>query len=188
MAFDKEGRYTLLVAASLIHELGHVICMVVCGKRIEAVTIVPGGFDIRYSGGHDSYWADIAITLCGPGANLAVSVAFLGIQSRMTDYFIGINLVLCLFNMLPVYPLDGGRALHLVMECLLGPDRAWSAFSFVSIAVSFAMSASAMYFFVPGKSLWPIVVFGFVLYTQRIFLPQIWKGTIMGRASVKNRA
>ena len=40
-----------VLAAAFVHEAGHAACMVVLGLKIEAVTLMPGGADIRYRGG-----------------------------------------------------------------------------------------------------------------------------------------
>lgn len=166
-AFDMDGRYTLLLLAAMIHEGGHAIAMAASGKLIDRITLLPAGFDISYHGGSQSYPADIAIALCGPLVNLASAVLFSRCDGPMYDYFVGVNLTLCFFNLLTIYPLDGGRVLELTLEYFFGPDRSRGIFMWLSLAgalVCFALSAKAASM---GRGAWSMFVFGYLLICQR---------------------
>lgn len=67
-----------------------------------------------------SYGKELAAVLAGPLANLlwGLLLAWLGGPWLVPA---GANLVLCAFNLLPVRPLDGGRALELLVSWAAGP-------------------------------------------------------------------
>lgn len=166
-AFDMDGRYTLLLLAALIHEGGHALAMAASGKLIDRITLLPVGFDISYHGGVDSYAADIAIALCGPLVNLAAAFLFSSCDGPMYDYFVGVNLTLCFFNLLTIYPLDGSRVLELTLEYFTGPDRAWSIFMWESLVASLGCFALSVKTASMGRGAWSMFVFGYLLVCQR---------------------
>ena len=62
--------------------------------------------------------AALYFVLAGPGANLLCALALAAGGETVPA---GAHLTLCLFNLLPVRPLDGGRALYLAVSWLAGP-------------------------------------------------------------------
>ena len=86
-----------------------------------------------------SYGQELAAVLAGPAVNLAA--AALGVWVQADPVVIGIHAVLCLFNLLPVAQLDGGRALRLVLVLLLGPDRGGRLSDGISAATAVALAA-----------------------------------------------
>lgn len=95
------------VLAAAVHELGHIAAIYALGGRVERFTADIGGLNIRYCGGF-SPAQDALIALSGPAMNLVTAVIS-AIFGFFGGYFIGINLVFCIFNLIPISILDGGR-------------------------------------------------------------------------------
>ena len=121
--FFSAGYFVLLVGiAVLVHELGHYITLRLCGGRVECVKLWLGGVSMVI--GELGYTAEAVTALAGPAASmlLAVAAAMFGrVFSYAPAYQLsGLSLLFALFNMLPVFPLDGGRVLFAVTARLFG--------------------------------------------------------------------
>lgn len=114
----------LVLSAAALHEMGHYVILRLLGARISALRISVFGAEMTAGGDALSYTGELAAVLAGPAMNLLAGVALAEAGYLAAA---GAHLVLCAFNLLPVRPLDGGRALYLAAAWLLGPaagDRA----------------------------------------------------------------
>ncbi|WP_409178113.1 M50 family metallopeptidase [Brevibacillus fortis] len=100
----------------LIHELGHVAMARELGWTVKEVQLLPFGGVATIE---DSYATDpmdeIVVALAGPFLNMVMMAAsylfwFMGIWTEeWARFFLVSNLTIALFNLLPIWPLDGGR-------------------------------------------------------------------------------
>lgn len=145
---------TVLCAAA-VHELGHWLLLRAFGAQISGLRIGILGAVLETDSTRLSYGKELAAVLAGPGANLlcALGLAALGEGRWLT--LAGANAALCAFNLLPIVPLDGGRALHLAASWLAGPGAGDAAARWTGAA--FALALAALLAFVmarSGGSLW----------------------------------
>ena len=110
-----------VLLASMVHELGHFLVLRILGARIRGIRLEMLGVVMETDTFRLSYPKELAAALAGPAANLLFA-AFLAGRERCL-VLVGANLSLCLFNLLPIPPLDGGRAAELCLVWLWGPDR-----------------------------------------------------------------
>ncbi|WJQ83454.1 M50 family metallopeptidase [Brevibacillus brevis] len=106
----------------LIHELGHVAMARELGWTVKEVQLLPFGGVATME---DSYATDpldeIVVALAGPFLNMVMMAAsylfwFMGIWTEeWARFFLVSNLTIALFNLLPIWPLDGGRILLAVL-------------------------------------------------------------------------
>jgi len=110
-----------LFACVLIHELSHSLVAISRGYRVSGITLffLGGVSEIAEEAAEagEEFW----IAVVGPLASLALAAIFgllllLGFRTTspvgaLVQYLAFINLVLALFNLVPAYPLDGGRVL-----------------------------------------------------------------------------
>ena len=88
------------------------------------------------------YWQEGLTALAGPGVNLLL--ALLCCQFSWGLSFAGLNLVLALFNLLPIGRLDGGRALYCTLALLAGPGLAAGARSWLDLLCTAAALAAGL--------------------------------------------
>lgn len=114
-----------------LHEIAHMLAAKLAGVRITQITLMPFGGSARMENPYllPSYRI-IPVAAAGPAGNLlaALLFAFLAhwnwISAVRARSYIQPNLILFLFNLLPVLPLDGGRILYALLNRALGEERA----------------------------------------------------------------
>ena len=110
-----------VLGAAAVHELGHWAALRALGAEVAGFRLSVLGAVLETDSGRLSYGGELAAVLAGPGANLLAALALTALGGGRWIAAIGANLVLCAFNLLPIRPLDGGRALYLLAAWLRGP-------------------------------------------------------------------
>lgn len=115
-----------ILAAAAIHETGHLLLLSHFGVAVERLRLTAEGAEINAPGvGRLSYGKELAVTLGGVGANVLAAMFSAAVAERYAlpyfYVFAGANAVLAAYNLLPVSPLDGARALYLVTAYFFGP-------------------------------------------------------------------
>ncbi|MGI6030624.1 MAG: hypothetical protein ACOX7F_03870 [Eubacteriales bacterium] len=109
--------YLLGLVCALLHELGHLVGLVLCGGYLKEIRIHAFGVEIRTGGTRFmGYPQECFICAMGPFMNLLLLLAgwkWMALTgTEMALYFCGINLALLVINLLPARSLDGGRILR----------------------------------------------------------------------------
>lgn len=141
----------LVLGAAAVHELGHLLALKICGGRVTRLRIGVLGavMDVQ---GMMGYGGELLTTLAGPLANFLAAAA-LGLGGCSTAA--GANAVLCVFNLLPVPPLDGGRALEWLLIWTAGPQAADGCLKWIARAAALALTGGAVrVVWKTGGSLW----------------------------------
>lgn len=143
------GRFlelAVLFGVVFIHELGHTIAALQCGWRVREIRLLPfGGVAVVDQQGIVPAWQEIVVTLAGPLQNalmIIITVLFRTIgwwDEAWTAYFIQANMMVGLFNMLPVMPLDGGKLMQAALSLSISYYRSLQCASWTSIAISLFM-------------------------------------------------
>jgi Zn-dependent protease/CBS domain-containing protein len=118
----------MLFASILLHELGHSLLARRMGVEIADITLFVFGGVSHMRGEPREAKAELLVALVGPAISLGLWLVFgvlayaLGAARggvtpgvALLGYLSAINLLLAVFNMLPAFPLDGGRALRAVL-------------------------------------------------------------------------
>ena len=145
---------TVLGAAAL-HELGHCGALRLLGVPVTGLRIGIFGAELAADRRGLSYPGELAAVLAGPGANLLCALLLTVLGGTRWVVFTGANLVLCVFNLVPVRPLDGGRALYLLAAWAAGPAAGEIAARWTGMIAALALSAALVFVMVrTGGSLW----------------------------------
>ena len=124
------------ISAIVIHELTHLIVLLLCNGRAVRLTITPLGLSIDRAG-LLSHWNELWLSLSAPLMNLCLASLF-GMCS-LSKYAVYANLSFGLFNLLPIYPLDGAKALHALLCNRLSPSRSADICHWISLILLFIL-------------------------------------------------
>ncbi|HEX8698557.1 MAG TPA: M50 family metallopeptidase [Myxococcaceae bacterium] len=129
--------FCVFFASVLMHELGHALMFRRWGVGSSIELHGLGGTTTPEDGPPLTHRQNLWVSLAGPGAGLLLAAVAYGLY-RFTPlgragglveftvwYLLWANLVLSIFNLLPIYPLDGGHALGAVIRRRGGARAEW---------------------------------------------------------------
>lgn len=125
--------YTMIMLFALIHELGHLLMGLLMGMKPEKIELMPFGVSISFKIKVEEYnkkikkgnlleIKKIVIALAGPLTNFIIIIIAnnLKIDIFKSLMIIYTNFLIMIFNLLPIYPLDGGRILKGILHINFG--------------------------------------------------------------------
>lgn len=152
----------LLSAISLtVHECAHAIAAKNTGKRIARVTVYPFGavMTLDKSFGTQGEWV---VAAAGPAASFAVS-GMLKLFELLTgplawsSTLIRTNLLIALLNLLPAFPLDGGRIARAVLLKTTGERAARRLLLAFTALAAAGIFGTGIYFIFRGVPAWTML-------------------------------
>ena len=139
------GLYVMFLFFVLIHELSHVALGIILGFKPQKFMIMPFGFKVQFQKTQTNKnieYKKIAVAIIGPAINLLLML--IAIILKLHTNIIFSNLIIAVFNLIPIYPLDGGRILKSILNVKLEPQRAYkivNRVSNISIVILTAISS-----------------------------------------------
>ncbi len=160
-------------ASVVLHELGHARAARRYGIRTRRILLLPIGGMAQLEHMPKSPRAEMFIALAGPAVSLAVagifalgSAGLAGISAGAGSWlaaFVGslmwANLILALFNLVPAFPMDGGRALRAFLAARMPHLRATEIAVSVGKVAAVALAVAALF-----GNLWLLVIAGFIWF------------------------
>jgi Zn-dependent protease len=133
-AFENAAFVVALLGSIVLHELGHALMARKYGIQTADITLYLFGGVARLERMPRSSGPELLIALAGPAVNFAIVtilatvlglMSLLGLpQSNLFVALLVLNLTLGLFNLLPIFPMDGGRVLRALLSGWLGRLKA----------------------------------------------------------------
>ena len=161
--------YALIMIFALIHEIAHLICGMLLGFKPLTLRILPLGFSIEFETLLEDYnkkvlksnivtVKKIIIALAGPLINLFIVI--FGIVFNINENIIYSNFLIFIFNLIPIYPLDGGRILKNVLKIVYGNRKAYKYTNNLTniLFIIFTMVASVLIFIYKNISILAIII------------------------------
>jgi Zn-dependent protease len=176
--------YLALFAIVLMHEFGHALACRSVGGRADQIVLWPLG-GVAYVDPPPRPGATLWSLAAGPLVNLLLvpilsllwlAARNLNVETNMPDFYEfvrtlwWINLVLLCFNLLPIYPLDGGQILRSLLWYIVGRARSLMIVSTIGLIAVVLL----LVFAIKSMSLWLCVLAAFALI-------QCWSGLQQAR-------
>jgi Zn-dependent protease/CBS domain-containing protein len=130
----------VIFATIVVHELGHALVARRFGYKTRDILLLPIGGIANLERMPEKPSQELAVALVGPAINLAIAavlaviIALSGTTTNLTQTtsvggsvlatLMWVNIGLAVFNLLPAFPMDGGRALRALLAMWLGHTRA----------------------------------------------------------------
>lgn len=138
--------YVLSLFIVLVHEMAHYISALYFCFEINKIVVLPFGAYLQLN---DMYLHDIKEELCvvlaGPATHLflfyIIQIIF---EGRIEEYLLTFNSFVFIFNMLPIYPMDGHRMISLLIQSVC--DLKTSLYISLKISVLSFCILSMFYF------------------------------------------
>jgi Zn-dependent protease len=162
-----------LFGCVLLHELGHALMARAFGIGTRDITLYPIGGVARLERMPEAPGQELLVALAGPAVNVALAAFFipaavllawvLGIgpgellaveswQAAVCVFVVtlaGVNVSLVVFNMLPVFPMDGGRVFRALLAMWLGHLRATEVAAYIGLILAGGLALLAVLTFHP---------------------------------------
>lgn len=129
--------YGMIMFFAILHEFGHLLAGLLLGMKPEKMEIMPYGVSISFKIMPKDYnqkikcanrleLKKILVSLAGPITNLILILMVWQLKINVWGAFMILyaNLLLLLFNLLPIYPLDGGRVIKGILHIFFGKIKA----------------------------------------------------------------
>jgi Zn-dependent protease len=164
----------LLFACVLLHELGHGLQARALGLSVRGIMLLPTGGLVQLETSPSHPWHEVAVSLAGPMANLGLAL-ILGIIAYATQpfylqgwsnyllfratpgtaslllYLVWANLLLFFFNMVPAFPMDGGRVIRGALAILLDLETATRLAAGLGYVAALILAAVGVLGWPPGS-------------------------------------
>ena len=119
--------YLIFLIFIVAHEMAHLAVGMLMGLRPKVFSINPLGMAVEfYSFKERKVYKKIATYLAGPIMNLGLAIIFavVPMENGLREKIVYTNLVLAIFNLMPILPLDGGKILKEILVKSVGNKNA----------------------------------------------------------------
>ena len=174
--------YVVIILFAIIHELGHLIAGLALGMKPESIKLMPYGLSLSFKlipkdynkkvgEGNLLEIKKVIVAAAGPFTNILIIliVSHININLFSNIMIIYANFLIMIFNLIPIYPLDGGRILRGIIHMIVGKKEAEKYINIISFITLLIISffASIGIYYIKNISLFFIIIFLWTLYINQ---------------------
>ncbi len=118
--------YTWIMLFAFVHEIGHILAGIILKLKPKTLTLMPFGISVMF----EDYTykkiieiKKIIIAIAGPLTNIFIATLMFFLNINNKEIIIYSNILIALFNLIPLYPLDGGRILKGIISLNYSKER-----------------------------------------------------------------
>lgn len=142
--YDKINIFLLMMSFGIVHECGHLSAGILLKLKPKRITLMPVGVMLEFDIAEVDFikQKELIVSSAGPLVNLIIIICVCMCEKRNFTYEIVlyINLIMFLFNLLPIYPLDGGRILKSILHIFLGYKKSIVITNIISNVIACAIT------------------------------------------------
>lgn len=169
--------YCLCLLFALIHELGHVLVARILGNKLLKFKIIPLGFSIFLQTNIEDYnkkikkgnmyvLKNLIISIAGPITNIIIFLVtfFLPIELMLKEKIIYINAIIAIFNLIPMYPLDGSKILQNALKLFCSNKESYKYTNIVANATLIIFTIFCSVFILYAKNIAIVAILIYLWY------------------------
>ena len=167
--------YVYLMLFAFIHEIGHLIAGLALGMKPEKIEIMPFGFSLSFKTNVKDFnkkikkgnmlgIKKIIVAFAGPLTNLIIILitSYINIDIIKQLMIIYTNFLIFAFNLIPIYPLDGGRILKEFLHINFGIQKTEKMIFLISNIVLLVVSSLIIILAIYTKNFAYVLVIGYL--------------------------
>lgn len=152
---------SLVFASVLLHEFGHVFAARRYGIKTADITLLPIGGVAQLERIPEKPSEELVVALAGPAVNVVIAAVLALVLGGLPHIGVGlnvenpgvsllgrlawVNVTLVLFNLIPAFPMDGGRVLRALLGMRMGHARATRIAAGVGQVVAFGLGLAGLF-------------------------------------------
>ena len=175
--------YIVLIVFAIIHEIGHLIAGLILKFEPEEIKLTPVGLRIQFKVSDEEYKIKnvksitikkAIIALAGPITNLiiattAVLMAKFNINLQnlyIYELIVYSNLLIAMFNLIPIYPMDGGRVVNETLKLVCGNKKAYKITYILSKTILIILTAISSIAILYLQNISIVIILAYLWYLE----------------------
>lgn len=157
-AIGKLETFASMYIFVMLHELAHIIAAILLKFKVYEINFLPIGMNMKYDGKANNK-KEILIYIAGP---IGSFLLFLLLKNNVYKIM---NIVICIFNLIPIKPFDGGKILDCIFKIFLSKKQIMKIEKANRKIIIILLTIASIYIFIETKEYYIVI---FIIYLINI--------------------